>query len=241
MKTTLRAGLALSALVALSGCTKIQDAAGDQMRDYLLRHPEILEQMSLKLQEKKTLEAAAHAKAAINANRLALEHDPRDFVANPNGKITVVEFFDYRCGYCKASAPAVLKLIQDNPDVRFVFKEFPIFGGPSDLAAKVALTEPAKAKGLDLFKAFMTDNALDEAGVDQHLTSLGIDPTGAKMAAASPEIAKQVADVRALATSLNIEGTPAFIVGDKMIPGADMPALTQALAEARGAALKRIG
>ncbi len=162
-------------------------------------------------------------------------------MANPNGKITVVEFFDYRCGYCKASAPSVVKLVQDNPDVRFVFKEFPIFGGPSDLAAKVALTTPAKAKGLDVFKAFMGESALDEAAVDQHLTALGIDATGAKMAAASPEIAKQIADVRALATTLNIEGTPAFIVGDRLIPGADMAALSQALAEARSANLKRPG
>ena len=243
MKTTLRAGLALAALITLTGCQKVNDAIGDRfVRGYLLDHPEVLEQMAAKLQEQKQLAAAKQTKAALATYRQALENDPRDFVANPNGKITVVEFFDYRCGYCKASAPEVLKIIQSNPDIRFVFKEFPIFGGPSDLAAKVALTSAGKAKGLELFNAFMSDKALDETTVAQHLAANGIDPEGAKAAAETPEIAKQIADVKALATHLAIEGTPAFIVGDRLIPGADLPALNAAIIEAKtGGALKRVG
>lgn len=242
MKTQLRAALALTALLALTGCQKASDEAfGQRVRGYLLAHPEVLEEMATKLQAKKAADAANLAKAALKTHRQALENDPRDFVANPNGKITVVEFFDYRCGYCKLSAPEVVKIIQENPDIRFVFKEFPIFGGPSNLAAKVALTSAGKAKGLELYSAFMADKALDEAGIAKHLTELGIDPTGAATAGDAPEIQKQIADTRELAAALNIEGTPAFIIGERLIPGADMPALRAAIAQAKASDLKRPG
>ncbi len=82
--------------------------------------------MSNKLQEKQAAEKArVPPRAPMNKYRQALERDPRDFVANPNGTITVVEFFDYRCGYCKVAAPQIVELIRKNPDVRFVFKELP--------------------------------------------------------------------------------------------------------------------
>jgi len=241
MNASLRAGLALALILPLAACQKPSDAAfGDKVRTYLLAHPELLEEMSVKLQQKKELAAAEAAAGAIKANRQALEHDSRDFVANPGGKFTVVEFFDYRCGYCKAAAPEVLKIIAANPDVRFVFKEFPIFGGPSDLAAKVALTVPGKAKGLELYKRFMSDASLDEAAVNRHLLEVGIDPEGAKLAGDAPEVARQLADVHDLARKLNIEGTPAFIVGDKLIPGANLPELNAAIAEVRTGKLKTL-
>ncbi|HEX4708826.1 DsbA family protein, partial [Phenylobacterium sp.] len=143
------------------------------------------------------------------------------------------EFFDYRCGYCKLAAPDVVKLINENPDVRFVFKEFPIFGAVSDTAAKIALTEPAKAKGVELYKALMADRALDDAALDRHLAEVGVNPAAARKDADQPLIARQLLDTHALAEALRIEGTPAFIVGQTMIPGADMTALRAAIASAR--------
>lgn len=241
MKPSLRAALAVSALLALTGCQKVDDAFGQQVRAYLLKHPEVLEEALQKLQENKQLAAAQQAKTGLATHRAALENDPRDFVANPQGRITVVEFFDYRCGYCKLSAPEVVKIINENPDVRFVFKEFPIFHGASDLAAKVALTSAGKAKGVELYQAFMADKGLDEAGVAKHLLAAGIDPEGAKQAAEAPEIQKQLADTAALAAKLGIEGTPAFIVGDRLIPGADLQALRAAIAEAKSGELRKVG
>ena len=155
-------------------------------------------------------------------------------MANPGGKVTVVEFFDYRCGYCKLAAPQVVSLIQQNPDVRFVFKEFPIFGEVSDTAAKVALTGEAKAKGMQLYQTLMAEKALDDAALDRHLTALGVDPATARKDAQQPAIARQILDTHALAEALKIDGTPAFIVGDSMIPGADIPALRAAIVAARG-------
>jgi protein-disulfide isomerase len=239
-----RAALVACAALALplAACQKQQDEAfGQKVRAYLLEHPEVIEEAVTKLQQNKQAAAHAAAQASIAKYREQLERDPRDFVANPNGKITVVEFFDYRCSYCKISAPEVVKLIEENPDVRFVFKEFPIFGGESELAARVALSEQAKPKTLALFQAFMGEKALDEAAIDRHLRAVGVDPAAAKASGGSEAVAKQLNDVRALAQALAIEGTPAFIVGDRMIPGADLEALKAAIAEAKTGQLKTPG
>ena len=243
MTMTTRAALALCAALALplTACAKKpDDDFGQKVRTYLLAHPEVIEEAVQKLQENKQAAVAEAAKASLGKYRAQLERDPRDFVANPDGKITVVEFFDYRCGYCKVSAPEILKLIAENPDVRFVFKEFPIFGGESNLAAQVALSEPAKPKTLKLFEAFMAEKALDANSIDRHLRAAGVDPAAAKAAGASEAVQKHIADTRALAQALAIEGTPAFIIGDHIVPGADMAAVRAAIAEAKTGKLKTI-
>jgi protein-disulfide isomerase len=228
--------LALSA-ASLAGCQKADDAAfGQRVHAYLLAHPEVLREAGEKLAENDRIASTKAATDAISKFRGQLEHDPRDFVANPNGKITVVEFFDYRCGYCKLAAPEVVKLIGENPDVRFVFKEFPIFGEVSDTAAKVALTREAKANGVQLYQALMSDKALDDAALDRHLAEVGVDPAAARKNAEHPLIERQIVDTHALAENLKIEGTPAFIIGDTMIPGADIAALRAAIAAAKGGA-----
>lgn len=239
MTPALRLACGLAALVVLAGCQKPDDDAfGQRVRGYLMAHPEVIREAVAKQDENERLAARKASTAAIGRFRAQLERDPRDFVANPNGKITVVEFFDYRCGYCKLTAPDVVKLIEQNPDIRFVFKEFPIFGAVSDSVAKIALTPAAKARGLDLYKRWMGEKALDEAGVDRHLAEVGINPGQVRKAADDPAIHRQLLDTRALAEALKIEGTPAFIVGDILIPGADIPALRAAILSARAGSAK---
>lgn len=242
MTSAFRAAAVFAIALSLGGCQKeTDDAFGRKVRAYLMEHPEVLQEAAQKLHEKQVAEASRTRSAALAAHRAELERDPRDFVANPGGEITVVEFFDYRCSYCKIAAPEILDIIARNPDVRFVFKEYPIFGGVSDHAAKIALTGPAKAKALVLYRSMMAEKALDEAAIDRHLAAAGVDPAQARKAAQSPEIAKHLADVRALAQALKIEGTPAFVVGDTLIGGADMPALKAAILKAKTADLKRQG
>jgi protein-disulfide isomerase len=236
MTLALRTVAALAAAASLSGCQKLDDAFGDRVHAYLMAHPEVVREAAVKLAENDRLAAMKASTNAIGKYRGQLERDTRDFVANPDGKITVVEFFDYRCGYCKLAAPEVVKLIGENPDIRFVFKEFPIFGEVSDTAAKVALTQEGKAKGVDLYKVLMADKALDDAALDRHLAEVGIDAAAAHKDADHPMIARQLLDTHALAEALKIDGTPAFIVGDTMIPGADMAALRAAIAAARSGA-----
>jgi protein-disulfide isomerase len=234
MTLALRTLAVLAAALSLSACQKADDAVfGQRVHAYLMAHPEVIREAAEKLNADERLAAQKASTDAIAKYRGQLERDPRDFVANPDGKVTVVEFFDYRCGYCKLAAPQVVSLIEQNPDVRFVFKEFPIFGEVSDTAAKVALTREAKTKGVQLYKTLMSEKALDEAALDRHLAEVGIDAASARKDAQHPLIERQILDTHALAEALKIEGTPAFIVGDTMIPGADIAALKAAIAAAR--------
>jgi protein-disulfide isomerase len=238
------AALALIAAVGLSGCQKPAEtdpAFGAKVRAYLLEHPEVIEEAVTKLRQNQMLEAAKATAANVQKFKGQLENDPRDLVINPKGEFTVVEFFDYRCGYCKLVAPEVVKLVKENPDVRFVFKEFPIFGEVSDTAAKMALTPQGKTKGLELYQAWMGDRGLDEAALDRHLSEVGLDPAAVRKASEDPAITSQLQDIRLLARGLGLEGTPAFIVGDYLIPGADIGAVRQALSKTRAAAMKRPG
>ncbi|MCA3721593.1 DsbA family protein [Phenylobacterium sp.] len=232
----------LSCSVLLGGCQKAFDMVlGDSVRSYLLSNPEILEEMATRLQEKQLAQQSDDARKAIAANRAALERDPRDVVINPGGKITVVEFYDYRCGYCKTIAPELAELVQENKDIRLVLKEFPIFGGASDLAARAALTPAGRAAGLDFHQALMEERNLNEATIARLAQAAGIRPEALSAALRDESITRHLADTRRLAESLRIEGTPAFIVGDRLIPGADLEALKTAIDAARQGPMKTPG
>jgi protein-disulfide isomerase len=236
--------LAAASIAALSliGCgqANADKAFGEKVHAYLIEHPEVLVEMSAKLQEKQTAEKTKNARGAINRYRQALERDPRDFVANPNGSITVVEFFDYRCGYCKLAAPQIVELIQKNPDVRFVFKDFVIFGHDSEVAARLVLGAKDQGKTIELHKRLMAEKSLDEAGVMRVAQQLDIDLSKARASGTSEAVTQHLADTHALAEALAIEGTPAFFVGDQMIPGADMHALNLAIDQARAGRAKKV-
>lgn len=236
--------LAAASIAALSliGCgqANADKAFGEKVHAYLIEHPEVLVEMSAKLQEKQTAEKTKNAKGAITKYRQALERDPRDFVANPNGSITVVEFFDYRCGYCKLAAPQIVELIQKNPDVRFVFKDFVIFGHDSEVAARLVLGAKDQGKTIELHKRLMAEKSLDEAGVMRVAQQLDIDLSKARASGTSEAVTQHLADTHALAEALAIEGTPAFFVGDQMIPGADMHALNLAIDQARAGRAKKV-
>jgi protein-disulfide isomerase len=240
----LRLGFALTAgalALCVAGCGKAagQDAAFDaKVRAYLLAHPEVVQEAIDKLQAKQEAEAAAQAKVAIAANRAAIERDPRDFVANPDGKITVTEFYDYRCPHCVNAAPAVVSLIQANPDVRFVFKEFPIFGAASEQAARGAIAvKRAGGDYVGLYKDFMAARPLDEAAINRILAVHGVTKAMLDDPKLKAEATEQLTAIRGLAVDkLNIEGTPAFIIGDTLVPGEDMDGVRAAITKARGGA-----
>jgi protein-disulfide isomerase len=227
--------LAVAASFAMAGCTRAQDSGfGEKVRAYLLAHPEVIEEAVQKLQEKRHAEGVAKTAAALQSHRQALEHDPRDFVANPTGKITVTEFYDYRCPHCINAAPKVLDIIKSNPDVRFVFKEMPIFGDVSEHAARIAIA--AKAQGKDyvgLYRTFMTTKGLNDQTIDQIAKAQGIDPAKADSGPERLAADAQLKDVRKLADALDIEGTPTFIIGDTVVPGEDMDAVQKAIQEAK--------
>lgn len=232
---------ALAICMTACGKTPAALAQGDpafeaKVRNYLLAHPEVIEEAMVKLEEQKQVAAAEVLAKRIDTHRAALERDPRDFVINPNGKLTVVEFFDYRCSYCKLAEPELAKIIQANPDVRFVFKEFVIFGAESEAAARAAIGSRAQGKYLDVHKRFMAEKALDAAALPRLMQISGVDVAKATAAGAQPAVTQQLADAHALAQNLGVEGTPAFFVGDVLIPGANMDALREAIAAAKSKA-----
>ena len=217
-------------------------AFGKRVRAYLLAHPEVLQEAMERLQAKDEADKAAGARAAIVARKQVLERDPRDPVlGNPGGAVTVVEFFDYRCPFCKAAEPDVQKLLTDTPDVRLVLKEFPILDAEdqthiSEDAARAAIAANALGKYGPVHRALLAQKHLDEDGIVAVLKASGVDPAAIRPAETSAATTAQIADARALARSLGIDGTPAFIVGDQMIAGAQMDLLRTAVAQARKAA-----
>ena len=246
-KTVLAAAaLAIMGAVGLAACQPAADDAafGGKVKAYLMAHPEVLhaalENMQAKddaAQAKADAAADARAQAALPTLRAALERDPRDFVANPDGKVTVTEFYDYRCPHCIHIAPKVVDLIRRRPDVRFVFKEMPIFGDTSEHAADAALA--AKAQGKDyvgLYEAMMTARPLTDETIDKLAAAKGVDIAAMNAPQAQARFAAQIADVAALASKLHIIGTPGFVVGDVIIPGEDYDALRTAIAKAEAKA-----
>jgi protein-disulfide isomerase len=234
--TTYVLAMAAAGSLLVAGCSRAAEdpAFGDKVRAYLLAHPEVIEEAVQKLQDQKDAQAAQKAKLALSHDRQSLERDPRDFVANPNGRITVTEFYDYRCPHCINAAPAVLKIIQDNPDVRFVFKELPIFGAVSEHAAREAIAiKDAGGDYLGFYKTLMATRGLDDATVDKVAKSYGVDPAKAQEGPLRQSADAEIADVHKLANDVDVEGTPTFIIGDTVVPGEDMDAVKDAIAKAR--------
>jgi protein-disulfide isomerase len=234
------AALAALALCACHPAGTDESAFDARVKAYLMSHPTelraALDNMQAKEEadaEKEEAAADAKAKTALPALRAALERDPRDFVANPAGKVTVTEFYDYRCPHCISIAPKVVALIRARPDVRFVFKEMPIFGPTSDHAARAALA--AKAQGKDyvaLYEAFMAAHPLTDDEIDRIAKAKGVDLAAMNAPAAVAKDEAQLAATASLAQKLDIDGTPGFIVGDAIIHGEDYDGLTAAIDKA---------
>lgn len=197
-----------------------QDAIGPLARDYLLAHPDILLQMSDALEAKqqsaanRTVQTALTTQPALQA---ALLHDPATPVIHPDGAVTLVQFFDYQCIWCARMAPVVADFVRDNPDVRFVFKEFPIFGSRWPMSVQAARTGLTlwQLKGGDAYLAY--HNAVfasgeNEGRLSQPTVNTALIAAGAAPMTLLPDTEKTLLATRELAQQLNISGTPAFIV-----------------------------
>jgi protein-disulfide isomerase len=244
MRSAARLGLAALTMTAMGACGQAgarggDDAFGQKVRAYLLAHPEVIQEAAQKLQVKADADEAAQERqglADLPLLRPRVERDPRDFVANPGGRVTVTEFYDYRCPHCANAAPKVLALIAGDPTVRVVFKEMPIFGAVSRRAARAALAvKKAGGDYLGLYRTFMATHPLDEGAIDRLALARG---ARAADLAANPAADRQIADTTELFTKLALGGTPAFIVGDDIIYGEDMAAVAAAIAKARRAPAK---
>lgn len=198
-----------------------------RVRSYLLAHPEVLQEVSDKLNERAYADQAAQQQrladeitARVAANPALLAADSRDPAFGPeNAKVTVVEFFDFRCPGCKATAPEVLRMMQAHPDVRFIFKDWPILdrggNGMSHYSARAAQAAHRQGKYLPVFRALMAEPDLTTETVDRILEANGVALPPARTAMSGADIASHLADVQTTATTLGLQGTPTFIINGK--------------------------
>lgn len=205
------------------------------VREYLLRNPEVILDAMENLEKKREAEARLGAKAAIASRRDEILNDPDSPVGgNATGDVTIVEFFDYRCPYCKQVVAPLAQLLKDDAKLRFVYKELPILGPDSVVAARAALAARKQNKYHDMHRALMATRALDEASILKIAGEQGLDVARLKSDMASAEIQRMLDRNLQLARALNINGTPAFVVGDIVVPGAvDLPTLKSLVTEAR--------
>lgn len=214
----------------------------EMVKEYILANPEVILEAVQTLRRRQEEAQQKAAQEALKTKRDQLQGSKELPVAgNPNGTVTIVEFFDYRCGYCKAAKPAVEEVVRGDGKVRLVFKEFPILGPASRVASLAAVAANKQGKYLAFHNAMMAyPNNLTEEVVFALARQVGLDIAKLREDMKSPEVADLIARTNKLAQELNINGTPAFIIGDTIIPGAvSAEDLRTKIAEARKACAER--
>lgn len=194
-----------------------------EVRAYLMENPEVLFE-AIELLEAKRNEAAAVADSqTIGENADALFDDGYSFVGgNPEGDITMVEFLDYRCGYCKKAHPDVQDVLEQDGNIRYVVKEFPILGPESVVASRMAMAalEVDPSKYAELHDALMShEGQLPEEAAYRIARDVGYDTDALKEAAKDETIDQRIKQNYELAAKLGIQGTPSFVIGDTLVRG----------------------
>jgi protein-disulfide isomerase len=215
-----------------------KDAVEKLVHDYLLNHPEVLIEALQAAEDKQQQQSLARAKQTMTDRRAELLADPASPVlGNPKGDVTVVEFFDYRCPYCKQMHPAIQALLGEDKKLRFVAKEFPVLGHDSVTASRAALAAQKQGKYEALHNALLAvKGQLSDDVVMKTAASVGLDVDRLKEDMKSPDIETALKQNYALAQALEIRGTPAFVIGTDLIPGAvDAATIKEKIAAARKA------
>ena len=214
-------GSAIQAVQAQGLTTEQKRSVETIIYDYLLKNPLVIRQAldSLQVQEEnqKKLRQAA---ALQNLKAELLSNPASPITGNPKGDVTIVEFFDYNCGYCKKVLKTVKDLIILDGGVRLVFKEFPILGPSSEIAAKSALAAKKQGKYVEFHNELMRAGPINDERIKATATKLGLDLERLNKDAQDPKIQQEIMRNYQLAEELGINGTPAFIIGGELIPGA---------------------
>lgn len=192
------------------------------IRDYLVANPELFLEVQTALEQKMEKLQAEKLKVALaqNADEI-FRRKSAPTAGNPSGDVTVVEFFDYNCGYCKRGLPGLVKLIEKDPKIKVVFKELPILSKGSEEASRVALAAGLQGKYWDAHRALLeAKGQLNEATALKAIEKLGLDMARLKRDMAGPEVKTEIEKVRELAQKMGINGTPHFLVGERSVPGA---------------------
>jgi len=198
------------------------DAVVQIMREYLLENPEFMLEVFAKLEENQAEQDRLAAENAISDNGDALFNDGYSYVyGNPDGDITIVEFFDYKCPYCKRAVADILAAADEDGNIRLVLKDFPILSDESTMAARAALAAISQNKYMELHIALMeTQGSLDEARIMRIAEEAGLDVDRLRQDMEDPGIDAAIERTHELARLVGIDGTPAFVIGSQLVPGA---------------------
>jgi len=236
------AALALTALPAAA-----QDFSATQrgeiekiIKDYLLKHPEVLQEAMAELEKKQAVAESEKARSAIKTHSEAIFNSPRQVVlGNPQGDVTFVEFFDYNCGYCKRALTDMVELMGKDPKLKVVLKEFPVLGPGSVDAAQVAVAvrmqDKSGKKYLEFHQKLLTGRGqVDKAKALATAKEIGLDMARLDKDLKSDEVAKTLEESMKLAEALGLNGTPSYVIGNDVVIGAvGLATLSQKIQAAR--------
>lgn len=214
-----------------------KEAIGEIIHEYLLENPELVAEAMDKYYVERDAKIEAEAMAALRANWDELLSDPFSYVAgNPEGDVTVIEFFDYNCSYCRLAMPTILKALKKDSNIRLVLKEFPIRGRDSEKVARMALASLSQEKYFDYHIALMeVEGQMTEDRAKDIAKDLRLNVKQLRKDMDDPEFDKIIARNDELAELLFVDGTPSFIIGEQIIrgwPGEEK--FLSFIAEARG-------
>jgi protein-disulfide isomerase len=213
---------------------------GTIVRDYLMKNPEVLQEVIGELEKRQAVAEADKHMAAISTHKEALFNSKRQVnLGNPQGDVTLVEFFDYNCGYCKRALADMLELLKSDQKLRFVLKEFPVLGPGSVEAAQVAVAvnmqDRTGKKYLEFHQKLLGGRGqIDKAKALAAAKEVGLDMARIEKDLQSGEVKATLEESVKLAEALGISGTPSYVVGQSVIPGAvGVAALKQQIEAAR--------
>ncbi|MEL6519808.1 MAG: DsbA family protein [Pseudomonadota bacterium] len=218
-----------------------REAFGREVRSYLLENPQVLREVIEALEVAEQAQQAEADETMVTANEADLFNDGFSWVGgNPEGDVTIVEFIDYRCGFCRRAHPEVSELIESDGNIRLIVKEFPILGEQSLVASRFAIAT-LQTEGNDAYKAahdhlIGVDTELNDATLREIAEEIGIDADKVIAAMEAPEVDGLIAQNRALAQRMQINGTPTFVMAGQLVRGyLPLDGMRQLVAEARQA------
>ena len=202
--------------------------------EIIRNNPEIIMEAIKIMQAKDAKNKQEQADRNIKSNKQRLEDDKNaPILGNPNGEITIVEFFDYNCGYCRRAFKTIMNLIADNNAVKVVMRELPILGDASVFTAKASLASQKQQKYEEFHVALMNNRSRNtEKSVLKIAKKIGMDIDQLQLDMNSSFVLDHIEESQKLSESLGISGTPAFVFGEKIVPGAiDLQAMKDLVAQ----------
>jgi protein-disulfide isomerase len=198
-----------------------QEATEKIIHDYILKHPEVIREALIALDTKEKKEKLERTRQSVKLKQDEIFHVSDDPVGgNPNGDVSIAVFFDYSCGYCRKALPGLSSLLAKDRLLRVVYKEFPILGPQSETAALAALAAARQGKYIEFHDALFATQAIDDEEIKAISSKLGLDYGKLLKDMRDPKLTAYLTRNFDLANALDIDGTPAFIIGDTLIPGA---------------------